>query len=290
MAYFGDRERGPKPRTSEEITSNVWKAIWGHIQTRIDNGAFGIDFPELCSDGNGPYGTNTVLMEAAAHGDAIVWPITSDEQPEDPVAIFELLEFCYNHVSEPKQGSWHSFMSHYHLSFNRADGQANFRAAINKVFDRNGIAFEIDEDGEVARTGPTGLVEVLRTAVFSTGDDELDEMLEDARDKILSAKPKLRKEALEELWDAFERLKTLENPKDKKSSVTALVAKAAPKPEIRERVDKELKELTEIGNNFMIRHTEVGKPPIDDADQVDYLFHRMFASIRLLLKATGRGG
>jgi hypothetical protein len=76
----------------------------------------------------------------------------------------------------------------------------------------------------------------------------------------------------------------------KKSSVTALVAKAAPKPEIRERIDKELKELTEIGNNFMIRHTEVGKPPIDDADQVDHLFHRMFASIRLLLKATGRGG
>jgi hypothetical protein len=91
MAYFGDRERGPKPRTSEEITSNVWKAIWGHIQTRIDNGAFGIDFPEMCSDGNGPYGTNIVLMEAAAHGDAIVWPITSDGQPEDPIEIFECL-------------------------------------------------------------------------------------------------------------------------------------------------------------------------------------------------------
>jgi hypothetical protein len=40
----------------------------------------------------------------------------------------------------------------------------------------------------------------------------------------------------------------------------------------------------------MIRHTEVGKPPIEESPQVDYLFHRMFAMIRLLRKSTGRGG
>jgi hypothetical protein len=57
-----------------------------------------------------------------------------------------------------------------------------------------------------------------------------------------------------------------------------------------ERVNKEMMELTEIGNNFMIRHTEVGKTPVDDPDQIDYLFHRIFSSIRLILKATGRGG
>ena len=289
MAYYSDRERGPKPRTSEEITPIVWKAIWGVIKTRIDNGAFGIDFPEQCSDGYGPYGTNEVLMEAAAHGDAIRWPIHSEEAP-DPNEIFDLLEFCHDHVSDPKQGSWHSFMSHYHLSFKREEGQKDFRAAVNKIFERNGIAFELDEDGEVVRTGPTGLVTALRQAVFHTGDDDLDEMLEDARDKILSANLKLRREALEELWDAFERLKTLENPKDKKASIATLLGKALPKPEMRERVERELRELTEIGNNFMIRHTEVGKTPVEDANQIDYLFHRMFSSIRLLLKATDRGG
>jgi hypothetical protein len=40
----------------------------------------------------------------------------------------------------------------------------------------------------------------------------------------------------------------------------------------------------------MIRHTELGKPPITESAQVDYLFHRMFAMIRLLLKSSGRGG
>ena len=50
-----------------------------------------------------------------------------------------------------------------------------------------------------------------------------------------------------------------------------------------------MNELTEIGNNFMIRHTEVVKPAVDDPNQIDYLFHGMFSSMRLL-KATGRGG
>ena len=33
----------------------------------------------------------------------------------------------------------------------------------------------------------------------------------------------------------------------------------------------------------MIRHTEVGKTPINSSAHVDYLFHRMFALIYLLL-------
>jgi hypothetical protein len=40
----------------------------------------------------------------------------------------------------------------------------------------------------------------------------------------------------------------------------------------------------------MIRHTETDKVPIQDSAQVDYLFQRMFSIIRLLLKASGRGG
>ena len=47
-------------------------------------------------------------------------------------------------------------------------------------------------------------------------------------------------------------------------------------------------ELTEIGNTYMIRHTEVGKKPIMKSEQIDYFFQRMFGVVRLLL-GTGRG-
>jgi hypothetical protein len=41
--------------------------------------------------------------------------------------------------------------------------------------------------------------------------------------------------------------------------------------------------LTEIGNGFQIRHSEIGKAPVSDDAQVDYLFHRLFAFMFLIL-------
>lgn len=55
----------------------------------------------------------------------------------------------------------------------------------------------------------------------------------------------------------------------------------------REVLENEAQILTDIANEFMIRHVEVNKTPIVD---VDFLFHRLFAMIRLLLKKSNRGG
>ena len=91
-------------------------------------------------------------------------------------------------------------------------------------------------------------------------------------------------------FNAWERLKTVERGANKPAQVKAILDKGAAEPVFRERLETEAKELNFIGNNLMIRHTEVGKPPIVESAQVDYLFHRMFAIIRLLLKSSGRGG
>jgi hypothetical protein len=134
------------------------------------------------------------------------------------------------------------------------------------------------------------LREPVLHATFKTGNPLLDGLLQSAQSKFLSGNLELRKEALEKLWDAWERLKTLEPGKDKKDSVRALLDKVATEPAFRGSLEVEAKELTEIGNNFMIRHTEIGKIPITSAEQVEYLFHRMFALIRLVLRSTARGG
>lgn len=89
--------------------------------------------------------------------------------------------------------------------------------------------------------------------------------------------------------DAWERLKTLE-PGDKKASIKALLDRVTNEPMMRARLEQEARELTDIGNTFMIRHTEIGKVPISDSAQVDLLFHCIFSFIRLTLKATVRGG
>jgi hypothetical protein len=84
-------------------------------------------------------------------------------------------------------------------------------------------------------------------------------------------------------------LKTLEEA-DKKKSIAKLLAKGVTEENMRKRVEADFIELTDIGNKFMIRHTEVGKVPVSSSEDVDYLFHRVFSAIRRILRGTGRGG
>ncbi|MBN8735895.1 MAG: hypothetical protein J0H27_06470 [Xanthomonadales bacterium] len=54
-------------------------------------------------------------------------------------------------------------------------------------------------------------------------------------------------------------------------------------PALRAMFDTEAQELTSVSNSHLILHSEVNQVPVIDADQVDYLFHRVFAMIQLRL-------
>lgn len=183
--------------------------------------------------------------------------------------------------------SYHQYYCHYHLNFQSEEGKTAFREDINRVFSRNGIAYEFNSNGLIVRLAPEGLKDILMPAVFRTRDPMLNSLLEDARTKYLNRNPFVRREALEKLWDVWERLKTIEG-KDKKTSITALLSKAAPESTFRKMLDKEATELTYIGNNFKIRHSEITQVPLELNEHVDYLFHRLFSLILLFLRTTGR--
>jgi len=112
-----------------------------------------------------------------------------------------LVEFLCEHAGLPTSYAYHSFFSHDHLSYDKEAGRAKFEHDINRFFERNGLAFEL-EQGEVTRMAPTGLQEALATNVFHTGDEPMDRVLETAREKFLNRSLDVRKEGLEKLWDA----------------------------------------------------------------------------------------
>ena len=66
------------------------------------------------------------------------------------------------------------------------------------------------KDGEIVRLAPAVLQEALAGSIVRRGDSTLDEMLEPVPHKILNRSIDVRRESLEKLWDAWERLKTLE--------------------------------------------------------------------------------
>ena len=162
---------------------------------------------------------------------------------------------------------------------------------MNLLFARNGTAYELTPEGQTRRLLPTPLAEALGRTMFETGDGETDRLLETARQQIVRPKIEDRRDALEKLWDAFERLKTLEPGPNNRIQAEKLLDRAATSgTSFRQVLDAEALALTKIGNTFRIWHSETGQEDFRSPEQVDYRFGRLFAFIRLILKATERGG
>jgi hypothetical protein len=138
-----------------------------------------------------------------------------------------------------------------------------------------------------SRVVPTILLEAMRSMPTS-GDSILDALLEDARLKFRDASPNVRLNATEKLWDAWERLKSVEVQGNKRVSVARLLDQCSPEPNFRKVLEVEAQQLTTIGNDFHIRHFETDKTPLVSSAQNDYLFHRLFALIHLLLLSRSR--
>jgi len=290
--YFTDREYGARPPTLDVIDERLWAGLYSLIQTGIGNGSFGLRFPEQCPDGNGPCGCDVQAFSRVLGAEVpwIEWPLSPSTVPDTPV-ILDLLEFCASTVGEPIQDSYHSYFGHHHLSWDRDAGLARFVADVNLLFRRNAVAYELTSTGQARRLLPQPIADALGWTMFQTGDAETDRLLEAARQRFLSPKPEDRQDALEKLWDAFERLKTLEPGANKRVQADALLDRVAVVGSgFREALGREAAELTSIGNSFRIRHSETTQEALTSLDQVDYLFTRMFAFVRAILKGTGRGG
>jgi hypothetical protein len=196
----------------------------------------------------------------------------------------DLIQFCYQAVSNPIQTDYHSFFRHYHLTFDEKSGKEDFREKTNTIFRRNGIAFFLEHDGSIKRVVPE-LFKGFVSTHLRTGDAVLDKMIDDAQKKFLNPDTKIRKEAIERLWDCWERIKSLENPANKKKSISVLLDKASAEPNTRTLLEEEACKLTVIGNTFHIRHSEVTQVVITDNPMIDYLFYRLFAFIQMLVSS-----
>jgi len=296
MDYFSDRENGPVARIDQLISPQAWAGIVALVQAYIANGGFGNRFPQTCLDGNAPCGTDDDALGANVKAlmPGLEWPLQTTQPDPDysygpriPMApatllILDFVEYVYAVVAKPFVVKRHDYHNHNHLGFDQVEGQTEFLSDVNSVFARCGIAYELQPSGKVVRLLPLVLRESLSRAVFNTGDSILNNGLEESRTKFSSPNPIIRREALERLWDAFERVKTLADP-EKKKSIAIILDAVASEPSFRGMLETEAKQLTEIGNTFLIRHFETRQVPVIETDHVDYLFHRLFAFVQLLI-------
>ena len=303
--YFSDKELGQKDRISEEISVEVWNGIVSIYEEFKNNNSFSSKFSKLCSDNNRVCGFNQKLFDDRIKSEipTIEIPIlrktnedltnsnifdTNEDKSEEAINKYmtlDFIQFCYDNIQELINDDYHDFFKHYHLKFEQSkELKQEFRDKINQIFERNGIVFFINDDGQINRT-ISKAIEPLINQIFSTNDTTLNELVRLAHEKFILPKIEDRIHAIEKIWDAFERVKTYygENKKLSASELVRVVANG--NSDIEELINKEAKALTNVGNTFQIRHFEKDKIEITDNKHIDYLFYRMVSLIHLFLSS-----
>jgi hypothetical protein len=306
LDFYSDRTAGPIPRLQEEVTAPVWQGLVTLITRRIDDGSLAMEFPHHgCSDlADAITGTDRDrfeialgslvprLREGSPPASTSGSLLNPHVLPSTPVAL-DVIEFVGQCIAEPSRRLNIHLHVHEHLSFemySRHQGQDKFRKEVEQIFARNGVAFTLGKGMRIARLGPPEARHLLSDFVPKTGDTELDAKLRVAHARFVSRDPQVQQDALKDLWDAFERMKTLELEGKKLASIRQLIDRAVANSPFRERLDAESNELTKIGNDFHIRHFEHDKVALPDPAEtaVDYLFTRLAAFVAYLLRQTGR--
>lgn len=110
------------------------------------------------------------------------------------------------------------------------------------------------------------------------------QLLEIAIEKHMQPNVQDKKDAVEKIWDAFEREKTV-CPGDKKHSIEELLKRASGGEEnVYKLLNNEFYELTNIGNNYRIRHHETDKIEIIDLNYYEYFFNRCLSILSLVIQ------
>lgn len=310
MKYFSDRERGNNGNIMFTISINVWNGIATIVNALIGKNLLAKDFPQKCPDGNGICGVDehSFYISAIAiipranlflpnygeiqylSNNSMVDPFVIETEIQEKnlnftYDVLDFVEFVYKHIHDIQNGEYHEYFHHYELLFpTTANGKRQFVMDVNEIFERNCIGFKLGDDGTVQR-----IVNELILQPINTQDKEtrVAELLDEALHKFRNPKIEERRIALEKLWDSFERIKTINDPNNKKQSSDNLLSVVSQGQEsFKELLNTECKVLTEIGNSFQIRHFEMNKQEIKSEQHLDYLFYRLYSLISLLIKAV----
>lgn len=304
MKYFSDKEQGMPPCTLTEINVAIWNGIVLIINEFIANASLAASFPARCDDSGEICGCDEVALGDGIKSiipnlgmglnrltEPIVSPFDIDIETQDinTYAVLDLVEYIHHNIKDVRQiGNYHTYFKHYHYCIDdRGTKRKAFQEKINELFERNGLNYTLTDAGQIERVVPLPLNLIIHRVV-NTKDPELNRLVSDATGKIRLPKLEDRKLALDKLWDAFERSKTyfLEDGKvDKRKSVDRVLDKLSGNDaNFRLLLNDECLALTKIGNDFQIRHYEKGKIAIENSDEIDYLFYRMFSYINLFSK------
>lgn len=253
-------------------------------------------FPEECKDGHGCCGLN--FSQFFTHikydiptlykksGDCIGIP-EDDKTGYDQYALLDFIEYVGQYCRDIKICDFHSYFGHYHIDLLKTDKIfETFRAEINDIFTKTGLLYTLTANKIIERVLENSvLAPEIETAIQNIKEPGTKELLETAIVLFKQPDPIYRRDAVEKLWDAFERMKTYYTNLKKDVSADKIVNDiSGGQTEFKALFDTEFRTLTKIGNDFRIRHHETDRINVIDHRHYDYFFNRCLALLATALQ------
>jgi hypothetical protein len=202
-----------------------------------------------------------------------LWPIEQKSASYNEDDLFDITEFLYRLVSKPVDGTYHNWndCGMHWSSFNKAEGQKEYRQRINRVLGLYEKKFELSNNGEVLLQAESGFDQIFAADV-PTSDRRVGNRVDAAvlRFRRHGSTFDDRRQAVRDLADVLEYLRP---------QVKALLT------------SNDEKDLFNIANNFGIRHhNEQQKTSYDAQLWLSWMFYFYLSTIHVLLRKIEHAG
>ena len=192
------------------------------------NGCCGLDFKKFSGDMEFEIPTLFRREGRIDKPQSIQFPF--DDEPIDDefdqYALIDLIEFVAQNIRDITQKRYHDFFRHNDLFFGGTNEIAEkFIEEINNTFQKAGLLYQLTTNLEVERIEETAILsEKIEKDIQAIKEPGLRELLIVAVQKHKSPYPDDQKDAVEKIWDAFERLKTYYIDKKKNESADQIIS------------------------------------------------------------------
>ena len=272
--YFSQRT-GKNPNPNGLPLKDVINLFQGIFNQMREDGYFHQSLGYECVDSGYIDGSirNIELEILLSIRKKFLWPIHlySDKYKEDD--LFDIIEFLFQHVSKPIDGTMHSYGNcgmHWH-TFNKVDGQQYFREKINLMLGHYCNRFELSQKGEVLSVPEKGF-EPIFEADIPTANEAVLSRIDAAILKYRRHGSTIddRRQAVRDLADVLEYLR----------------------PMVKELLtSNDERDLFNIANNFEIRHlNDKQKSNYDKAIWLSWMFYFYLPTIHVVLRKIEADG
>lgn len=214
--------------------------------------------------------------------------VPTDDDEYDQYSLLDYIEFFAQNMQDISE-RWNSerYRNYQTIDcYSTSNIFKEFQDEINGIFTDAGLLYELTDKKIIERVVENSPLTIeIENSFAAVAEAGTSELLKDAVALYKTPNPAARQDSVEKIWDAFERLKTYYTTLDKKHSSEKIVNDmAGGNPDFVNLFNDEFKALTDIGNNYRVRHHETDKIDITDVRYYDYLFNRCLSLIALAIK------